>query len=134
MPPGQYFPAVQGEHEVAPGPVANVPAAHAVQKFVPADAAAEPAGHCVQVPAAVWLKYCPAGHEIVPERETPTVVSPPSLNCCVDATDAPNAKQTKAPLSIDGGAVNVYVVMVVVNTAVGFPDAAATHPTFGAVL
>jgi hypothetical protein len=52
VPPGQYLPAVQGEHVVAPVVAANVPAAHSVHLFRPAVAAAEPAGQGVHVPAA----------------------------------------------------------------------------------
>jgi hypothetical protein len=71
---------------------------------------------------------------MIPEREMPVVLTPPSLNCCMDETDAPNAKQTKAPLFIDAGAVNVYVVGVVARFPVGLPLAAATHATFGTAL
>ncbi len=131
VPPGQYLPTVHAAQAAAP--VENVPAAHAEHTFAPA-AAYEPAGQAVHVPATVWLKYCPAGHEMVPEREIPVALTPPSLNDCNELPCAPNAKQTKAPLFIDGGAVKVYVVGDVTKLAVGFPEAAATHPTVGGML
>ena len=90
-------------------------------------------GHGVHVPAVVSLKYRPAGHEMVPDMVTPVVELPPRMNCEETLAVVPVAKHTKAPLFIEVGAVNVYVVTTVVSAAVGLPDAAVAQATEGAV-
>lgn len=123
------MPAVQGEHVVAPGPAANVPAAHAVHTFTPADAAAEPAGQRVHVPAAVWSKYRPAGHEMVPDM---VIVDAAALLPSVQpvpVAERPTTKQTAAPLFIEAGAVKVRTWFDVDRAAVG--GVAAVHATVG---